>query len=436
MTAKHKIIAAALTTLFIIYSNTAATAQLTLGGYGEIAISRNLYSDNINRYSHAADYANASSHGRVDLPHAAFATAYKFNTKWHIYSEVEYEHGGAESAVELEADEAGEYEQEIERGGEVALEQLWVEYNHNNYINLRIGHIIVPVGYTNPHHLPTEFFTMYRPEGEATILPCTWHQTGISIWGRIGKWKYELQGLPALDADLFSRTRWVGGAAASPYEFAVANKYAGLLRIDNYSIAGLRMGLCGYYGHSFRNSIQQASAVKYDKIKGKVSIISFDFQYDNYNVVARGNADYGHLTDSEAISVHNKGMSKNSPSPRTVVGSDAIAAGAEVGYNILACFKQINPSNRLYLYARYEYYDAMYKTAQNITRTEWCGRQRMAAGINYFPIKEVVVKAEYSIGILKPQYNNEPSINIGIAFAGFFNRWQTTESSNDTHQQP
>lgn len=32
----------------------------------------------------------------------------------------------------------------------------------------------MPMGGTNQHHMPTEFFGVYRPEGENTILPCTW----------------------------------------------------------------------------------------------------------------------------------------------------------------------------------------------------------------------------------------------------------------------
>ena len=30
-------------------------SRLSVGGYGEVAYSRNFYSDNVNRYSHAAD---------------------------------------------------------------------------------------------------------------------------------------------------------------------------------------------------------------------------------------------------------------------------------------------------------------------------------------------------------------------------------------------
>ncbi|MDR0799706.1 MAG: hypothetical protein LBN18_08110 [Dysgonamonadaceae bacterium] len=394
-------------------------AQLTFGGYGEIALSRNFFSDNINRYSHAEDYKNAQSHGRFDIPHVAFAIGYKFNSQWKMYSEIEFEHGGTESAVELEAEEAGEYENEIERGGEVALEQFWIERTFSSAFHLRMGHIIVPIGYTNNNHLPNEFFTVFRPEGENTILPCTWHETGVSVWGKIGKWRYEAQLLPGLDSELFSRQNWIQGGSASPYEFKVANKYAGVLRIDNYSVTGLRMGVSGYFGYSFNNSTQSSAAEKYKGVNGAVGIASFDFEYKGHNAIARGYFDYGHLGNSEEISKYNKSLTKNSPSPRTNVASDAICTGVEAGYNIFSQFTRTK-KEKLYLFGRYEYYDSMYKTSANITDNEWCGRQRIVGGVNYYPLKEVVIKAEYSAGLLKSQYNNENSISVGVAYAGFF----------------
>ncbi|MDR1632623.1 MAG: hypothetical protein LBR97_07065 [Dysgonamonadaceae bacterium] len=399
-------------------------AQLLIGGYGEIALSRNFFSDNINRYSHATDYKNAPNHGRFDMPHVAFAIGYNFNSKWKMYSEIEFEHGGTESAMELEAEEAGEYEREIERGGEVALEQFWIERTFSPAFNLRMGHIIVPIGYTNGNHLPNEFFTVYRPEGENTIFPCTWHETGVSLWGNIGKWRYEAQLLPGLDSELFSRQNWIQGGSASPYEFKVANKYAGVLRIDNYSINGLRMGLSGYFGYSFNNSIQPSSAEKYKSIKGAVGIGSFDFEYKKRRVIARGYFDYGHLSDSEEISKYNKSLTKNSPSPRTNVASGAIATGLEAGYDIFPLLTQTAKEDKrqLFIFSRYEYYDSMYKTAANITDNEWCGRRRAVIGLNYFPVREVVIKAEYSAGILKSQYNNENNISVGIAYSGFFTK--------------
>ncbi|MDR2840629.1 MAG: hypothetical protein LBV75_05120, partial [Paludibacter sp.] len=374
--------------------------KLSLGGYGEIAFSRNFYSDNINRYSHAANYRDAASHGRFDLPHVVFFVGYEFGSGWRFQSEIEFEHGGTETAVELEAEEAGEVENEIERGGEVVLEQFWIEKSFSSALNLRIGHIIVPVGLTNGNHLPNEFFTVYRPEGEATIFPCTWHETGISLWGKAGSWRYEAAFLPALSSEMFSRTGWINGASASPYEFKIANSYAAAARIDNYSLSGLRLGISGYVGNSFNNSIQPTSADRYKNVKGTVLIGSFDFHYAAHNIVARGYFDYGYLGDSKIISAYNKNLPKSSISPRTNVASDVLVTGIEAGYDIFSIVG-LNNSEKLknqkfYVFGRYEYYDSMFKTDGNIQKDRWCSRQILCGGINYSPVKQIVVKAEYS----------------------------------------
>ena len=44
----------------------------------------------------------------------------------------------------------------------------------------------------------------------------------------------------------------------------------------------------------------------------------------------------------------------------------------------------------------------------------------MAIGLNYLPMKQIAVKAEYSHRLLKDVYNDEPSVSIGIAYEGFF----------------
>ena len=100
-------------------------------------------------------------------------------------------------------EENGEYETEIEKGGEVALEQFHISYLMNKHLNFRFGHMIVPVGLTNAHHEPLNFFGVYRPEGETTILPSTWHETGVALFGDLGNFDYELQVVSGLDPQGF-----------------------------------------------------------------------------------------------------------------------------------------------------------------------------------------------------------------------------------------
>lgn len=405
--------------------------RLSLGGYGEVALTRNFYSDNWKRYTDASLYRHADSHGRFDIPHVTFFVGYEFGHGWRMNAEIEFEHGGTESSVEIEEEENGEYESEIERGGEVALEQFWIEKTFCPQANLRMGHIIVPVGLTNGNHLPTEFFGVYRPEGENTIFPCTWHETGISFWGRAKAWRYEAIFIAGLDADRFNEQNWIQGGAGSPYEFKIANSYAGAVRIDNYSIPGLRLGISGYYGHSGNNSLRTAdtknngnsssSTNVVKKVNGAVILGCFDFHYHAHNWVARGSIDYGHLGNSAQISYNNKSMPNASPSPKTNVASDAMAAGIEAGYNIFSQTK-LKEKQKLYLFGRYDYYDSMLKTDKNIQNNECWERHCMTFGLNYYPIKQIVIKGQYSKRFLRSPYNDEPSISLGVAYSGFFTK--------------
>ncbi|MFT3737757.1 MAG: hypothetical protein QM786_03285 [Breznakibacter sp.] len=405
-------------------TSNATKGRFQLGGYGEAVASRNFYSGNPFRYMYPASYKNDPSHGRVDLPHVVFFVGYEFGKGWRVSSEIEFEHGGTEAAMEVEPEEGGEYEQEIERGGEVVLEQFWIEKTISRSLNIRAGHIIVPIGLTNAYHLPTEFFTVYRPEGENTILPCTWHETGLSLWGFVGsKWRYEAMLLPGLDSEMFNRQNWIQKGSASSYEFKVANTYAGAFRIDNYSIPGLRMALSAYYGYSFKNGLMPSYADKYKDVKGEVTIGSFDFSYNRHHLIARGYFDYGHLNDAKTISVYNRSLPNKSPSPSTYVASDAICYGAEAGYDLFAHFPSLAKDNqKLYLFGRYEFYDSMHKTPEGILKEEWCSRQIITGGINYFPMKELVIKAQYSAGLLKNPFSNENSLSIGIGYAGLFTK--------------
>ena len=112
-----------------------ALSRLSIGGYGEAVMSRNFYSQHFNRYRDPATYKDDKSHGRFDLPHVTLNLGYNFGKGWTMGMEIEFEHGGTESAVEIDADESGEYEAEVERGGEVALEQFWLNKAFTFQIN-------------------------------------------------------------------------------------------------------------------------------------------------------------------------------------------------------------------------------------------------------------------------------------------------------------
>lgn len=396
-----------------------AWSRLHVGGYGEVAMSRNFYSDNYLRYSQPENYRN-SSHGRFDIPHMSIYIGYDFNQGWSMVSEIEFEHGGHEAATEIETEEAGEYENEIERGGEVALEKFYIQKEFLPQLKLRAGMQVVPVGATNAHHEPNQFFGVYRPEGENTIMPCTWHEISVSISGTLGKWAYMAMFLPGLDSERFGNKTWIHDGSASPFEFKIANSYAFAARVDNYSVKGLRIGVSGYIGNSFRNTLYPTYSEKNNGVNGTVSLMSSDIKYEGRNLLARGSFDWGHLSDASHISKFNIAMSKNSTSKRQEVASDALSAGIEAGYNIFGLIPRLNAKNqKFYVFGRYDYYDSMAKMETGAP-LQWCGRHKISAGVNWYPLPQIVIKGEYTYGILERQYNNEPAINIGVAYVGWF----------------
>lgn len=395
--------------------------RLSVGGYGEVALSRNFYSDHVSRYSLADEHKKDPSHGRFDIPHAVIYLGYDFGKGWTMGTEIEFEHGGVGMAYEKEDEEGGEWEQEVEKGGEVELEQFWIQKSFGRWANIKAGHIVVPVGLNNAYHEPLNFFTVYRPEGENTVLPSTWHQTGVSFWGRTKGWRYELQFLAGLNSDNFTNTGWINKGPGTPTEGEIATKYGTALRIDNYCIKGLRIGLSGYYGHAIGNSYPNNKDGAESKYKGVVAIGAIDFTYNNYNWIVRGQADYGYLSDAKQLKYFTNRLNGLSPFHHSAfVSKNAFAYGIEAGYNVFSQIEKLRQANqKMYLFGRYEHYNPYASKTKN-TSYDYTNVQRMAVGINYYPVKQIVVKAEYSHRFLKSQYNNEPAINIGVAYEGWF----------------
>ena len=414
------------------------SSRLSIGAYGEAVMTRNFYSQSFNRYKQPENYANDKSHGRFDLPHVSINIGYDLGKGWSFGSEIEFEHGGNGTAVEIEAEEAGEYEAEVEKGGEVNIEQFWINKEFmGGKFNIKAGELVVPVGYSNSHHEPDLFFTVYRPEGEATIMPNTWHQLGISLWGRLKDWKYEAQLLSGLNSESFSAENFVHYGATSPYEFKVANNYAGAVRIDNYSVPGLRIGLSGYYGYTFRNTLRTPGA-KYDDVTGALGIVALDFTLNRWNWIVRGNVDYARFDDADVISAYNQAnwthhkYQDGNPHKYSNIGSNAVAYAIEAGYNIFSQIPKL-ADEKFYVFGRFEHYNTM-ASGTYASMYKYAKKYRCAFGVNYSPVKQITIKGEYSYRffekpnnhglnsdspLYKLPYNNEPSISLGVTYCGW-----------------
>ena len=225
--------------------------------------------------------------------------------------------------------------------------------------------------------------------------------------------------IAGLDAWQFSRDQWIKPGTTKPFEFETANKYGFSARVDNYTIPGLRVGLSGYYGQSMHNAVpHDMETGKKKKIKGNVYVGAVDFTYNAHNWVARGNADYGYVSDAKTISAIRKpGTQYVKPyESNQTFGSHAIATSFELGYDIFSQIAKLRADKqKLYVFGHIEYYNSCLGSSK-----EYTSKKIFAGGINYYPLPQICVKAEYSYRKLKSQYNDEPAVNIGVAYQGQF----------------
>lgn len=132
--------------------NSPSGPDTTIGGYGEVAY---------NGYVHNA------SRNQADLKRFVLFFGHKFNDHLSLMSEVEFEH-----AVTSSSDK-----------GEAEIEQAYLNYAFNPRLNVKAGLFLMPFGFINRNHEPPVFYGVERNEVERRIIPSTWREGGVSVWG-------------------------------------------------------------------------------------------------------------------------------------------------------------------------------------------------------------------------------------------------------------
>ncbi|MDE5997271.1 MAG: hypothetical protein K2G77_03560, partial [Muribaculaceae bacterium] len=297
-------------------------------------------------------------------------------------------------------------------------------------IFIRDSHMIVPIGLTNAHHEPINFFGTVRPQAETSLLPSTWHETGIQFFGSFGKrftrFDYQLMITAGLNANGFNRDEWIIGGKQGFFETDNFTSPAYIARVDYSGVPGLRTGVSFYYCRDAgANSDKEHTYSAIGRIP--VAIGTWDAQYKNKIVTARANLTYGYVGNSAALSDANRLLSNKSPYSRLIpIAKNALSYGAEAGINLKSLIKGTFPT--IYPFARYEYYNPQYRGEG--TKTTMDHRLEVSqwqAGLNWFALPNLVVKADYTTRQIGTQsvfgkgpYNSENEFSIGIAYIGWF----------------
>lgn len=385
-----------------------ATAELdrfSVSGYGII------------HYSHFEWDLDPERRAAIDVERFVIAPKYRINDTISLEAELEVEHGGTGSTMEFDKfEEFGEFETEIEKGGEVILEKLAAVFSFRPDLNLRVGHIIVPVGLVSKRHRPQHYFTTTRPEAETHLIPTIWHETGIEVFGSLGPVNYQAQIVNGLDSTGFSSRHWIAPGHQLRFETVNAEAPAFVGRLDYVFQENVVLGISGYYGDTAAN--RPKPDVDFDAYLGIVSLHGF---YEVNNVKIRGLFLWGTLENADQLSKVNRSLSNNLNVKRTPIGSSALGGYIEAGYDILSFFKQgdkDNPSdNVLEVFGRYDYYDTMASVEGIIFDNPRWERTTWTFGVNYHVNPKIVFKSHYALRRLATtDQNRENTFSLGFGF--------------------
>lgn len=357
--------------------------QIQIFGYGTL----NYYPS----YDYLQNYqSDPKSRSKIDFERFVLAPQFIIDENLRIVSEIEFERGGTGVTMEYDTlDEFGEFESEIEKGGEVLVEELYADFRYHPHLNFRVGHIIIPVGLNTQRHLPNLYFSAVRNRSETRILPDTWHENGILAYGTIAeKFNYQAMVMNGLNSEFFDSANWIKNGHQKRFEFVNSDDLAGALRVDYGSVTGNHIGFSAYYGQTGDNRNKS----KLD-VDAAVTIFDLHGVYEVSGLKLRALWLWGHIEDSEALSNANANLPNALEAKRTPVASDALAWFVEAGYNIAPFVKL---EKELDAFIKYDFSDSMYETEGNIQDLDQYEQNTYTIGLNYFYNQNLVFKGEYA----------------------------------------
>ena len=392
------------TLILLNLSAIAGGDRFSVSGYGVI------------NYAHFDWDLDPGRRAAIDVERFVIAPKYRINDTIRLESELEFEHGGTGSTMEFDKfEEFGEFETEIEKGGEIIVEKLAAVFSFQPTFNLRVGHIIVPIGLVSKRHRPQHYFTTTRPEGETHLIPTIWHETGIEVFGVLGALKYQAQIVNGLDSTGFSSRHWIVPGHQLRFETANAEAPAFVGRLDYAFHENAVLGISGYYGDTAAN--RPKPDVDFD---AHVEIVSLHGFYEQHGVKIRGLFLWGALENAHLLSKVNRTLSNNLNVKRTPIGSTALGWYIEAGYDILSFFRQPNRRMKhhvLDVFARYDFYDTMASVEGIIFDNPRWKRTVWTFGINYHVHPQLVFKGHYGLRRLATtDQNRENTFALGLGF--------------------
>lgn len=348
--------------------------SLNIEGYGDMRFAYYDYPESITQ----EEGSRGDSRTGFDITRFTAEIEGKHNPSGiEFEAEVEFEHGGTGSSVELEQDEFGEFENEVEKGGEVNLEELWLKKDFGSGWTGRVGRFYLAVGLLSPYHLPTDYLATGRSEAETTVIPGVWDEVGFELTKQFESSELTLQLVNGLDSTGFSASQWVSSGHQDRFEGVRAEDVAVVVRYDINALPGLVTGGSFYGGGSSGNRPKDDLDAD-----GTVTIYDLHYHYRRDRFRSQGMVLYGHLDDAEEISKVNARLPNSLEVARTAVADGAWASWIEAGYDI-GPWVGTPEGQTLEPFIRVDYYDTYFDTRDELADNGRYERTVLTAGLAY-----------------------------------------------------
>jgi hypothetical protein len=372
---------------------------LSIGGYAE-----GYYSGIV------GDKRESGAQSRTDFLRAVLYAGYKFTDNFVYNMEIEFEHGSTED------------------GGAVSVEFAALDYLYKDWANARAGLLLMPMGFVNEMHEPPFYYGVHRPEVERRIIPSTWRENGVGLFGTIAEQlDYKLYLVNGFDATGFEPSGVREGRQDGSE--ALAEHLAFVGRLDWTPVPDLLVGGSVYVGSSGQD--QSISVSDGGTFLGEVhvpdaltTIWELHGQFERGGLHTRALFSMIHIDDAADLS---RALGPVPPAfgqpggigqlaPGEAIASRMLGLYAEVGYEVL---QWIIPETNMSLepFFRYEYLDTQNDVPTGFVRDRSQIESVYTAGLHFKPIPNVVVKLDYrNRSARSGQIGDEVNAGIGLVF--------------------
>jgi hypothetical protein len=325
---------------------------VSLGGYGEI-----LYQNFGDR---SQDDSPSGRSDTIDLLRNVLYVGYKFGDRILFNSELEFEHATTGEGAEEK--------------GEISVEFAYLDFRPSRRVGVRAGLLLIPVGFINELHEAPIFNGARRPEAERTILPATWRENGVGLFGDAGPLTWRAYAVASLSSEGFEgagiREGRQGGSNSLAQSFAFS------ARADYTGLPGLLAGASIFTG----NTGQSAA------LSGRITLFDVHAQYERRGLQLRALYAGTRIADGALINEQN-GLSGDES-----VGERQHGWYLEAAYDLMT----LRPRGEWAVtpFVRYEQLDTQDRVPAGFAKDTSNDRSILTLGVGVKPVSKVVLKAD------------------------------------------